>query len=423
MPVALDGEQLDPVALIEQLEALGAQLRHRPRHPPRRHDHRHQGPRRVRGAGRRGADHRAPRAREAGAHRPPAAREGDAVGAVYGDSCTRASTSTRCAATSRRCSPRRRQRVTGEVSVQLRPGSAVRRWRDLAALADGRRRRRLRRSGRRMDGRGRARLLEDLALPGMFYTRAGRADGDGGTMRYGAVVDKIASVARRCGSRARRCASTADIPCEEGVRGRRRGAEQQVDATTRSSSPAAAWPRSSKGDVVAGALGHRQALFGYSGHLPTAARAGRHRAPAESSAACSASATRSTRRHGPAVRLRGARRACCDFPYLGERIGVPARVGDRAAGPRRAARHARRAGRRARRHVHERGQDGGRLRDREPLPARGLVVDAFKSTGVSLRRDILAMEDAGRAARAMFTDFGIVRDHVEERARRSRARC
>jgi hypothetical protein len=39
---------------------------------------------------------------------------------------------------------------------------------------------------------------------------------------------------------------------------------------------------------------------------------------------------------------------------------------------------------------------------------RGLVVDAFKATGVSLRRDILAMEDAGARRSAIFTDLGIV---------------
>ena len=39
---------------------------------------------------------------------------------------------------------------------------------------------------------------------------------------------------------------------------------------------------------------------------------------------------------------------------------------------------------------------------------RGLTVDAFKATGVSLRRDILAMEDAGARRSAIFTDFGVV---------------
>ncbi len=39
---------------------------------------------------------------------------------------------------------------------------------------------------------------------------------------------------------------------------------------------------------------------------------------------------------------------------------------------------------------------------------RGLIVDAFKATGVSLRRDILAMEDAGARRTLIFTDLGIV---------------
>jgi len=39
---------------------------------------------------------------------------------------------------------------------------------------------------------------------------------------------------------------------------------------------------------------------------------------------------------------------------------------------------------------------------------RGLVVDCFKATGVSLRRDILAMEDAGARHSMIFTDLGII---------------
>ena len=39
---------------------------------------------------------------------------------------------------------------------------------------------------------------------------------------------------------------------------------------------------------------------------------------------------------------------------------------------------------------------------------RGLVVDGFKATGVSLRRDILAMEDSGARRSMIFTDLGIV---------------
>ena len=39
---------------------------------------------------------------------------------------------------------------------------------------------------------------------------------------------------------------------------------------------------------------------------------------------------------------------------------------------------------------------------------RGLVVHAFKATGVSLRRDILAMEDSGARRSMIFTDLGIM---------------
>ena len=39
---------------------------------------------------------------------------------------------------------------------------------------------------------------------------------------------------------------------------------------------------------------------------------------------------------------------------------------------------------------------------------RGLAVHAFKATGVSLRRDILAMEDSGARRSMIFTDLGIV---------------
>jgi hypothetical protein len=35
-------------------------------------------------------------------------------------------------------------------------------------------------------------------------------------------------------------------------------------------------------------------------------------------------------------------------------------------------------------------------------------VDVFKATGVSLRRDILAMEDAGARNSAIFTDLGVI---------------
>jgi hypothetical protein len=42
------------------------------------------------------------------------------------------------------------------------------------------------------------------------------------------------------------------------------------------------------------------------------------------------------------------------------------------------------------------------------LSHAGLIIDGLKATGVSLRRDVLAMEDAGARATALFTDLGVV---------------
>ena len=54
---------------------------------------------------------------------------------------------------------------------------------------------------------------------------------------------------------------------------------------------------------------------------------------------------------------------------------------------------------------------------------RGLRVAAGKATGVSLRRDILAMEDAGAPRTLIFTDLGVVTTTAARSRRASRARC
>jgi hypothetical protein len=99
--------------------------------------------------------------------------------------------------------------------------------------------------------------------------------------------------------------------------------------------------------------------------------------------------------------------AVLHFPYLGERIGVAARIGD--------------------------GLDLAAPLDAKGVPIvalvgscmncgktaaacalvrhmshSGLTIDGLKATGVSLRRDVLAMEDAGARATAIFTDLGVV---------------
>jgi hypothetical protein len=100
--------------------------------------------------------------------------------------------------------------------------------------------------------------------------------------------------------------------------------------------------------------------------------------------------------------------AVLEFPYLGERIGVPARVGFDRLDPAHG--------------IDARGVPvvalvGSCMNCGKTAAAcalvrafvqKGLTVDVFKATGVSLRRDVLAMEDAGARSSAIFTDLGIV---------------
>jgi len=101
------------------------------------------------------------------------------------------------------------------------------------------------------------------------------------------------------------------------------------------------------------------------------------------------------------------------FPYLGERIGVPARVGARKLDPD--------AG------LDTRGipvvalagtcMDSGKTAAACAIVSRlrhlGMQVAACKATGVSLRRDILAMEDAGAGETMIFSDLGVVTTTAE----------
>jgi hypothetical protein len=96
------------------------------------------------------------------------------------------------------------------------------------------------------------------------------------------------------------------------------------------------------------------------------------------------------------------------FPYLGERIGVPARVGYRRLDYNIAINT---------RNVPvvalagtcmEAGKTAAACAIVSRMRHRGLNVHAFKATGVSLRRDILAMEDAGARKSMIFTDLGVV---------------
>ena len=94
--------------------------------------------------------------------------------------------------------------------------------------------------------------------------RAGIAEVDGGMRSV--VVDKLASVTQACGL-AHEVRIAADIPAEEGVVVIVEVLNNKTSYNTLELT-SGRMAKVGKGDVVAGALGHRRALFGYSGHVP-----------------------------------------------------------------------------------------------------------------------------------------------------------
>jgi hypothetical protein len=219
-----------------------------------------------------------------------------------------------------------------------------------------------------------------------------------------AVVDKIASVAQH-NALTSELRLSPDIPCEEGVLVAARvlnnkSRYNQLELTSGRMATV------NQGDVIVGALGHRKALRGYSGHLPTKLEP------------------------GDTIQILniGGVLGICDsanpdvglpfdcevlgtvlsFPYLGERIGVPARAG---------ADTLNRDGALDSKDVPVVAlagtcMDSGKTAAACAIVGRlrhlGFNVAACKATGVSLRRDVLAMEDAGASDTMIFSDFGIV---------------
>jgi len=218
------------------------------------------------------------------------------------------------------------------------------------------------------------------------------------------VVDKIASVAQACGL-SHEVRVAADIPAEEGV-------VLVVEVLTNKSTynqlelTSGRMAKVGKGDVVVGALGHRKALFGYSGHVPATVKAGDVIQMLNIGGVLGVCDSINPDKGQPFdCRVIGV---VLRFPYLGERIGVPARVGHRqldASAPLETLNVpvVALAGT-----CMEAGKTAAACAVISRMRHRGLTIDAFKATGVSLRRDILAMEDAGARRSAIFTDFGVV---------------
>ncbi len=217
------------------------------------------------------------------------------------------------------------------------------------------------------------------------------------------VADKIASITQHLNLK-RELRVSIDIPCEEGVVVavevlNNKSTYNQLELTSGRMAVV------KRGDVVVGALGQRKALFGYSGHVPERLAVGDTLQVLNMGGVIGVCDSINAS-FGPPFdgRVLGA---VLDFPYLGERIGVPARIGmEKLAAAPAIDTHGVPVVAIAGTCMNS-GKTAAACAIVSRLRHHGHTVDAFKATGVSLRRDILAMEDAGARATMIFTDFGV----------------
>ena len=219
------------------------------------------------------------------------------------------------------------------------------------------------------------------------------------------VVDKIASITQACGLGHEVRIATDNIPAEEGVVVVVEILSSKANYNTLELT-SGRMAKVNKGDIVVGALGHRKALFGYSGHVPEKVAAGDVIQMLNIGGVLGVCDSANPDKGKPFdCRVLGV---VLHFPYLGERIGVPARAGYRkldlgATLDAQGVPVVALAGT-----CMEAGKTAAACAMVSRMRHRGLVVDCFKATGVSLRRDILAMEDAGARHSMIFTDLGII---------------
>ncbi len=217
-------------------------------------------------------------------------------------------------------------------------------------------------------------------------------------------ADKIASVAQHA-NLGRELRVSDDVPCEEGVlvAVRVRNNKNRYNQLELTSGRMA---KVNAGDVVVGALGHRKALFGYSGHLPESLSVGASVQILNIGGVLGICDSVNPEVGEPFdCEVLGT---VLDFPYLGERIGVPARAGATRLNPAapldlRGVPVVALAGT-----CMDSGKTAAACAIVSRLRHHGAQVAACKATGVSLRRDILAMQDAGATETMLFSDFGVV---------------
>ncbi|MCH8118071.1 MAG: hypothetical protein IIA78_08130, partial [Proteobacteria bacterium] len=137
------------------------------------------------------------------------------------------------------------------------------------------------------------------------------------------LVDKVASVAQHS-NLGHELRVSPEIPCTEGVL----LAVRVLNNKTRYNQLELTSGRMAtvnQGDIVVGALGHRKALLGYSGHLPTALAVG-DTIQILNIGGVLGVCDSANPDVGPPFNCE-VLGTVLHFPYLGERIGVPAKVG------------------------------------------------------------------------------------------------
>jgi len=217
-------------------------------------------------------------------------------------------------------------------------------------------------------------------------------------------ADKVASVAQH-NNVGHELRLADDIPCEEGVLIavrvlNNKSRYNQLELTSGRMATV------QQGDVIVAALGHRKALRGYSGHLPKSLQAG-DTVQILNIGGVVGLCDSANPEVGPPFDCE-VLGAVLHFPFLGERVGVPARAGKTRLDPdvkldAREVSIIALAGT-----CMDSGKTAASCAIISRLRNLGFGVAACKATGVALRRDILAMADAGANPAAIFSDFGIV---------------
>ncbi len=217
-------------------------------------------------------------------------------------------------------------------------------------------------------------------------------------------LDKIASVTLNCGIRPdARIADT--YPCQEGDV----IAVRILNSKSKYNTLELANGRMStikEGDIIAGALGHRNALQGYEGSIPTQLQTG-DRINLLNLGGVLGVCNSYSALVGPPYQCEVLGNIL-DFPVFESRSGIPANI--RASVTTASTDF----------DLHgipvvavagtcmNSGKTEACLALIQQFVRGGMRVAAAKTTGVSLRRDILAMEDAGAFRTLIFTDFGVV---------------